>query len=171
MAALPPDELFLSNDAVGYAYFDRFANPGFASEASAHGASTTLTEVFMVPPGFSGEILDVQLGVVLPAVSASGFVSGTVDATLRINSVAVCSTNPSITMAGSAGQAYRVFTYGVSGVASGLVTSGIVNTASAAFVAGDQISIDMNARSTGSAAAGAAGKGLFISVKYRYKAR
>lgn len=172
MAAIPPDELFLTNDAAGYAYHTRFAFPGFVSEASAHGASTTLTEVFTVPNGYSGEITDVQIGVVLPAVSASGFVSGTVDATLRINSVAVCSTNPSIAMAGSAGQAYRAFTMSnLSGVASGIVTLGVVNTASAVFTAGDQISIDMNARSVGSAAAGAAGKGLYAVVKYRFKVR
>lgn len=164
------DALLLTNDAIGYQYQDRYSYFGFASEASAHGASTTLTTLFQVPDNFSGRILDVGLGVVLPAVSASGFVSGTIDATVRINSVAVCSTNPSIAMAGSAGQAYRVFTTGVSGIASGLVTSAVVNVASNALVDGDQIAVDMNARSVGSAAATAAGKGLAGYVKYRFKA-
>lgn len=163
------DQLVLSNDAVGYAYFDRHGNFGFASEASAHGASTTLTEVFMVPAGYSGEILDVGLGVVLPAVSASGFVSGTVDCTVRINSVAVCSTNPSIVMAGSAGQAARTNTYG--GGTTALGVSAIVNAASNAITAGDQIAVDINARSVGSAAAGAAGKGVYGWIKFRYKSR
>lgn len=169
MAAIPPDEIVLSNDAAGYRFDTKFIYQGFASESSAHGASTTLTEVFMVPNGYSGEITDIQLGVVLPAVSASGFVSGTVDATLRINSVAICSTNPSIAMAGSAGQAARTTTMGTGTV--GLITSGQVNTASASFVAGDQISVDMNARSVGSGAATAAGKGLFLAIKYRFKSR
>ncbi len=165
------DELQLTNDAQGYRYTDRFANFGFASESSAHGISTTLTEVFAVPAGFSGEILDVGIGVVLPGVSASGFISGQATATVRINSVAVCSTDPKIAQAGSAGQAYRVFTYGVSGIASGLVTSAVVNVASNALTQGDQVAVDMVAASGGSAAAGAAGKGLYGWVKYRYKSR
>ncbi|HEY6020243.1 MAG TPA: hypothetical protein VIY48_10165 [Candidatus Paceibacterota bacterium] len=165
------DSIFLTNDAAGYAYQDKTVFFGFTSEASAHGASTTLTQVFTVPAGLSGEITDVGIGVVLPAVSASGFVSGTVDATLRINSVAVCSTNPSIAMAGSAGQATRAATQFTSGTASGLITSAVVNAASNAFTAGDQIAVDMNARSVGSAAAGAAGKGLYGYVTFRYKSR
>lgn len=162
------DSNFLTNDAAGYSYFERIHQFGFASEASAHGASTTLTELFTVPPGYSGQIMDVQLGVVLPAVSASGFVSGTIDATLRINSVAVCSTVPAILMAGSAGQASATTTFGT-GITA-LITSGVVNVASNAITQGDRISIDMNARSVGSAAATAAGKGLFGYVRYRYKA-
>lgn len=162
------DAQFLTNDSPGYAFQDKYAFFGFASESSAHGASTTMTEVFMVPAGLSGTIQDVGLGVVLPAVSASGFVSGTTDVTVRINSVAVCSTNPSIALAGSAGQAARTTTFGVGTTA--IATSAVVNAASNAFSPGDFIAVDMNARSVGSAAAGAAGKGLYGYVKYRYKA-
>lgn len=161
------DQLFLSNDAAGYTYDTRLIFAGFAQDNSAHGASTTMTEVFMVPFGKSGEILDVMLGVELPAVSASGFVSGTTDVTVRINSVAVCSTNPSINMAGSAGQASATNTFGKN---TAIATSAVVNAASNAFVAGDYITVDMNARSVGSAAAGAAGKGLYAQIRYRYKA-
>jgi hypothetical protein len=166
------DQTFLTNDKAGYAYFTRHANFGFANEASAHGAAAiAVAEVFTVPGGFSGEIVDCQIGVVLPAVSASGFVSGTATAQVRINSNAIMSTQPAIAMAGSAGQAYRVATQFVSGIASGLVTSGIVNAASAAITAGDQISVDITANSAGSAAAGAAGKGFYGVITYRYKAQ
>lgn len=160
------DQLFLSNDAAGYTYDTRLIFFGFAQDNSAHGASTTMTEVFMVPFGKSGEILDVMLGVELPAVSASGFVSGTIDATVRINSVNICSTNPSINMAGSAGQASATTTFGKN---AGIATSAIINVASNAFNPGDFITVDMNARSVGSAAAGAAGKGLYGQIRYRYK--
>lgn len=170
MAVLPQDQLVLTNDSKGYAFNERIAFFGFANESSAHGAAAiTLAEVFTVP-AISGEITEVGIGVVLPAVSASGFVSGTTTATVRINSVAIMSTAPAIAMAGSAGQAYRVATAFTSGIASGLVTSGVVNAASAAFNAGDQISVDMTANSAGSAAAGAAGKGLYGYIKYRFKA-
>jgi hypothetical protein len=166
------DQTFLTNDAAGNAFFERHAFFGFANESSAHGAAgITVAEVFTVPGGLSGEIVDFQIGVVLPAVSASGFVSGTTTAQLRINSVAALSTQPAIALAGSAGQAYRVATQFTSGIASSLVTSGVVNAASAAINAGDQISVDMTANSAGSAAAGAAGKGLYGVITYRYKAR
>ena len=166
------DATFLTNDIAGYTYFERHANFGFANESSAHGATAiTLQEVFTVPGGYSGEIVYFQIGVVLPAVSASGFISGAATAQLRINSVAVLSTQPSIAQAGSAGQAYRVATQFTSGIASGLVTSGVVNTASAAIKAGDQISVDLTAASGGSAAAGAAGKGLYGVITYRFKSR
>lgn len=173
MAVIPQDQLVLNNDAKGYDFVDRFHFFGFASESSAHGAAAlAMVECFTVPPGYSGTIQDVGLGVVLPAVSASGFVSGTVTCTVRINSNAVCSTDPKIAMAGSAGQAYRVFTGGaVSGVASGLVTSAVVNAASNTINPGDQVAVDLTANSAGSAAAGAAGKGLYGYIRYRFKSR
>lgn len=166
--------LLLSNDStlgVGYHFDDRYVsfNP-LANETSVHGNSAAVVQVFTVPAGASGTIVDFQIGVVTAAISASGWVSGTVDVTPRINSFAVMSTVPAILMAGSTGQAGRVFT-GVSSVLNqALCTSGIVNAASNAFSADDQISYDYNARSVGSAAAGTSGKGLYAVLVARYNA-
>lgn len=160
------DRIFLSNDAVGGGidFNEATFYFGFASESSAAGtASATLVPLFVAPE--NGRIVDCFVGVVLPAVSASGFVSGTQEANVRINSVQILSTVPAINMAGSAGQAVRKSTNAGGGV------SAVVNWGSATFSAGDQISIDYNSRSVGSAAAGAAGKGLQVGVKVRYSAR
>ena len=168
--------VFLSNDSTisggGVQTDEEIFFFSFANESSALGganASATLVPVAIAKA--PGVISDVFVGVVLPPVSASGFVSGTVDAGVRINSAAVLSTNPAIAMAGSAGQAVRVATNTPPNAASGLITSAVVNVASAAFSTGDQISIDWNTRSVGSAAAGAAGKGLYLGVVVRYNAR
>ena len=162
------NRLLLSNDSTvsggGIQPDEEVLFFSWAGESSAHGTlSATL-----VPLGVAkanGVISDVFIGVVLPAVSASGFVSGTTEAQVNINSAAVCSTVPLINMAGSAGQAVRKSTNAGGG------TSAVVNVASATFSAGDQISIDYNSRSVGSAAAGAAGKGFFAAVVVRYAAR
>ena len=159
----------LSNSVAGITYEEEVFPFVFAGENSAHGASATLRSV-IGPMNRPGRILSLDLGVVAPAVSASGFVSGTVDADVRINSAGVCSTLPAIAMAGSAGQAVRVATNGPANAASGLVTAGVVNTASANFSAGDMISVNYNARSVGSAAAGAAGTGLYVGIRVRYTA-
>lgn len=171
-----PSRVLLSNDSTisggGIEYDEEVLYFSFANESSATGgagASATLVPVGIAKA--AGTIADVFVGVVLPPVSASGFVSGTTIVNARINSAAVCSTTPSIAMAGSAGQAVRVATNMPANAASGLVTSAVVNAASAAFSAGDQISIDWNTISVGSAAAGAAGKGLYVGVKLRYNAR
>jgi hypothetical protein len=108
--------------------------------------------------------LDVAIGVPVPAVSASGFVSGTVDAQVNINSAAVLSTLPAIAMVGSAGAVARKTTL------TGGGTSAVVNQNSCYFSAGDCISVDYNARSVGSAAATAAGTGLYVGVRVRYTA-
>lgn len=163
-----PNRLLLSNDSTvsggGIQPDEEVLFFTWANETSAHGTlSATLVPVGIAKA--NGVISDVFVGVVLPAVSASGFVSGTVDATVNINSAAVLSTAASILMAGSAGAAVRKASNNGGGV------SAVVNTASAAFSAGDQISIDYNSRSVGSAAAGAAGKGLYVGVTVRYAAR
>ncbi len=156
------DGVILSNDVAGYSYRDTRFEYAFVSETSVHGTSGTRYALGAWPSGFgSGKVVEFGLGVVAPATSASGFVSGTVDATLRINSVAVCSTVPAIAMAGSAGQSARITTNASTTIQQALATSGIVNTASAQVNPGDQISMDFNARSVGSAAAGAAGVGLY----------
>lgn len=168
------NRLFLSNDSTvsggGIQPDEEIFTFSFANESSVavHSAQTLL------PVGIAkaaGVISDVFVGVVLPAVSASGFVSGTVGVQANINSAAVCSTSAKINMAGSAGQAVRVATNMPSNAASGLVTSAVINTASAAFSAGDMISINLDTFSVGSAAAGAAGKGLYAGVVVRYNAR
>lgn len=159
--------IFLSNDSTittgGVQPDEEVFGFGQASETSALTGSATLVPLFIAKA--PGVISDVFVGVALPGVSASGWVSGTVDATVRINSAAVCSTNPSIAMAGSAGAATRKSTISGGGV------SAVVNVASAAFSAGDQISVDWNARSVGSAAATAAGQGFTGGVIVRYAAR
>lgn len=162
-----PSRIFLSNDGLpgvgGVTFDEEYFQFGQASETSALAGSASLVPLFIAKQ--NGVIADVVVGVALPGVSASGWVSGTVDATVRINSAAVCSTNPAINMAGSAGQATRKSTNSGGGV------SAVVNVASAAFSAGDQISVDWNARSVGSAAATAAGQGFTGGVIIRYAAR
>lgn len=155
-----PSNNFLSQDAAGFTYDEEIVMFAFANESSALTGSATLVPAKLTAR--AGRVVGAFIGVATPATSASGFVSGTVDAGVRINSAAVLSTNPSIVMAGSAGQAVRKSTNASGG------TSAVVNAASAAFVAGAQISIDWNARSVGSAAAGAAGTGLYVGVVLRY---
>jgi hypothetical protein len=160
------DRISLTNDAVdpsGFSYVEEVFTWNVASETSVMAASATLLPIAAMKA--NGRIVNAFIGLVTPPVSASGFVSGTVDATFRINSAEVLSTLPSIPMAGSAGAATRKSTNAGGGV------SAVVNTASASFSAGDQISFDYNARSVGSAAAGATSKGLYATVVVRYAAR
>lgn len=159
---------FLSNDSTasgGGIEYDESVFPFNAASESSVFANDALTLIPLTIAKANGRIVDVVVGVVLPPVSASGFVSGTVLADARINSALVCSTQPSITMAGSAGQAVRKSTLAGGGV------SAVVNAASAVFSAGDTISFDRSTLSVGSAAAGAAGKGFYGYVKVRYDAR
>ena len=156
--------LFLSNDVAGFSYTEESFVYSFANEASVHGNSAAVVSL-AGPMTRAGKVVEVAIGVVKPATSASGFVSGTTTAALRINSAAVCSTDPLIPMAGSAGQAIRQNTN-----ASGIGTSAVINPNSAAFAVGAQLAFDFNARSVGSAAAGAAGTGFYLNVKVRYAA-
>jgi hypothetical protein len=160
----PSALVFLSNDAAGYSFEEAEFTYDFASETSVHGNSAAVIGI-AGPMKRAGKIVDVAIGVVRPATSASGFVSGTVTATMRINSAAVCSTDPAIPMAGSAGQAVRVSTN-----SSTVATSAVVNAASAAFAQGAQLQFDYNARSVGSAAAGATGTGFSLTCRVRYDA-
>lgn len=156
-------ELFLSNDTAGYNYVEETFTYTFISETSVHGNSGTRYGLCGALPK-AGKVVDVAIGVVAPAVSASGFVSGTVGATLRINSAAVCATDPSIDMVGSAGAVARKSTNASGGV------SAVLTPASATFAKGDQLAFDYNARSVGSAAATSAGVGFGITVRVRYDA-
>tara|TARA_R110000868_G_scaffold4119_7_gene25019 strand:+ start:2717 stop:3199 length:483 start_codon:yes stop_codon:yes gene_type:complete len=156
-----PSNTFLSQDAAGVTYDEEVVIFAFAQESSALTGSAAASVPVKIAHR-AGRVVGCFIGVATPATSASGFVSGTVDAGVRINSAAVLSTNPSIVMAGSAAQAIRKSTNAGGGV------SAVVNAGSAAFVAGAQISVDWNARSVGSAAAGAAGSGLIVGVLLRY---
>lgn len=166
--------IFLSNDTAtsspniaGYQY-DEETFQISVNETSVHGGAnfSAITQGMFIAKA-NGTVVDVFLGVVNPALSASGFVSGTVNGTVRINSVDVCSTDPKIDMvATSAGVVRAATNKGSTGA-----TSAVVNAASAAFSTGDQICYEYNTRSVGSAAAGAAGKGLYLGVVVRYSAR
>lgn len=172
------DRIFLSNDNLtsaqvpGYQYHEEHRHWQQASETSALTGSATLVPVFIAPA--NGRIVDFYIGVVTPAVSASGFVSANVSADLRINSAAVCSTQPLIKgplgSAGAAGRQTTITTF-TSAAGKPSPVSAVVNVASAAFSAGDMISIDYNLQSAGSAAAGAAGTGFYAGIKVRYDAR
>jgi len=167
------DLLFLSNDTVGYNLTDaigtKFANP-FVNDTSALTGSAG-NVAFLGPMPLPGRVVDFGLAVFRPAISASGFVSGTVDATLRINSTAILSVNPSINMlttSAAIGAPYT--TQFAASYSAGQASAATINTNSAAFAKGDFISYDHNARSVGSAAAGAAGIGLRLYVVLRYNA-
>lgn len=160
-----PARIYLSNDADGQNFVEDEFHYSWVSETSAHGLSATLLSL-CGPMTADGEIVDVVLGVVRPALSASGFVSGTVDFDVKINSATCLSVLPAIAMVATSATAVRVNTNGTAAAA----TPATINTGSNRFSAGDQICVNYNARSVGSAAAGAAGIGLYAVVKVRYNA-
>jgi hypothetical protein len=157
----------LTNDIAGFEENDLIV--WFAvNAASVHGFSATHVALDNpVPVGRSAKVTDFQIGVGLPAVSAANFAAGDngVTAEPRVNSNAVLSTAPVIAIAGSAGQAARTTTWGVGTVA--LNTSGIVNAASNTLNGGDELTVTYNAKSAGSGAATAAGKGLYGYLRVR----
>ena len=157
------DRIMLTNDEVGSAFAEETFFFNFASETSALAASA-VTIPLCAPP-VAGQVVDVVLGVVRPALSASGFVSGTVDFDVKINSVTCLSTKPAIAMVATSALAVRTNTNDGAAAA----TKAVLN-ASNAFDANDQICVEYNARSVGSAAAGAAGVGLYAAIKVRYTA-
>lgn len=158
-----PANQFLSQDTAGFAFDEETLYFMTPLETSAHGISATGVPVGILRK--PGRIQNVFIGVGTPAVSASGFVSGTVDANVRLNSATICTTLPSINMVGSAGAAGRRNTL----VSASGVTPAVINPASNSAAAGTMISIDYNARSVGSAAAGAAGTGIYVGVVVRYE--
>lgn len=169
--------LLLSNDTVtapqgqGIVYDDDhiYCYP-FANATSAHGPAATSNAVVAGPMKQNGQIVDFAIGVTGIAISASGFVSANVSANVRINSVSCLSTIPALIgpVAGSATQFVKAQTNLCS---AGNGVSAIVNTASAAFSTGDYITMDYQALSAGSAAAGTAGTGLWARVTVRYNAQ
>jgi len=158
------DRLTLSNDSnTGYRLDEETFWFGLARETSAHTGSAQ--NVMLGVARASGRVVDFFFAVGNMALSASGFVSGNVSATLRINSVAVLSTPP--VLAGPVATSAAVVHLATN---KGGGTSAIVNSASGAFTPGDFFSIDYDLNSAGSAAAGSAGKGFIAGVTVRYSA-
>lgn len=168
------DRLMLSNDTVTAPQGQGIVNdirrifvPLLLNDTSIHGTAAVSLAAAAGPIDQNGRVVDFRIGVARVAVSASGFVSGTVSANLRINSVSCLSTLPGILgpVAGSATQAVRTASNLCS---AGNGTSAVVNTASANFSAGDTFQIDWTANSAGSAAATATGTGLYAEISVRY---
>lgn len=163
------DEFFLSNTTAGLDFNDRqFTFFKQDSETSVIAASST-NQPGVGPMDRNGRVIGLFIGVSRAALSASGFVSATIDADLRINSGAnIMTTKPSIVMlAASATVALqRVATNYVS--AHSAATAGVVNAASGVFSAGDMLEFDYNARSVGSAVPGLTQTGIYIGVTVRF---
>jgi hypothetical protein len=161
------DRILLSNDTHagngGIEYNDEVFFFSTVNESSIHGVGA----ITLQPIGIAkqnGRVVDFYIGVISPAVSASGFVSADISATVNINSATCLSTTPNIVGPILSTAIARKSTNAGGGV------SAVVNKASANFSTGDQISINWNASSTGSAAAGVTGKGFYAAVRVRYAA-
>ena len=137
-----------------YVAFQPFVN---ATSAATGSATLVLPTTGVVKA--SGEVCGFVINVNGPALSASGFVSATISANLRINSVSCLTVLPGVSgpASASAGFAFRTI-------------SGTVNPASARVNPGDQITLDYNCQSGGSAAAGAAAIGFSAFAIVRYDA-
>ncbi len=165
------DNIILSNDALGTEFFElRVAFQGAnvpIIETSAHGLSAS-GDIGLLPAPFTGRIVNYGYAVVAAAVSASGFVSGTVDAGVFINGNAIQSASGAINMANSASgvTASRTF-IDTATTSTALVNPPQLNPGSTSFNKGDMISFKFNARSVGSAAAGTAGAGFsgFVTLR------
>jgi|SRR5579871_6416512 len=169
------DRILLSNDSGssgGGIQNDEqmFFYTPMTSETSAATNATSAQLVPLFQAKAAGRVVDAFVGLAQTAVSASGFVSGTANANVRINSVGILSTQPAITMAAASAANNRSRSNN-SGTSLGTVTSAIVNQNSNTFAQGDQISIDYGFLSAGSAAAGQAATGIYVGVLVRYSAR
>ena len=169
------DRFLLSNDSLtsaqipGYQHDEEtfYAFP-LANESSVHPASANTLVPIGGPMKANGRVVDFFIGVVQPACSASGFVSGSISATLNINSATCMSTVPAVVAPALSANIVR----GATNLApNSAFISGVVNVNSANFSTGDQLSFNWTTQSGGSAAAGAAGKGLVVGMKVRYAAR
>ncbi len=163
------DKLFLSNDATrGYGFDVKYITfPILANESSAHVTSAnTLVPIWTAPT--NGRVVDFFIDTVNVALSASGFVSGSISADLRRNSGSVLSTTPGL--AGPVATSALVVRQCTLGPSAANLTSAVVNQASAAFSAGDQFALNWTMQSGASAAAGAAGKGFKATVVVRMAA-
>lgn len=157
------DRLILTNDSTkSYDYDEELFIGGFVNQTSAHGAAATTHQVVGVAKR-PGRIVDAFV-VATPGLSVSGFVSGTVSANVRINSVSALSTLPGIVMATSAGDYIQKAT---NKTANG-ATSAVVNSASANFSAGDVITVDFTTQSGNSGTIASVGQGMVVGVLVRY---
>lgn len=167
------DNILLSNDALGYEGYDQIIPLVGANapqiETSAHGLSASgIIGLFQAPR--AGRIVDYGYGVVQQVLSASGFLSGTVDAGVFINGTAAVSNSGAINMFSGSAAATRV-NVNASTTSTAFFNPPTINLASAAFNAGDQIGFQFNARSVGSGAAGRAGTGFYGFVRVRFSAQ
>jgi len=160
------DRLYLGNDSVtGYGFDVReITFPILANESSTHvGSANTLQALWTAPQG--GRVVDFYISVVNVALSASGFVSGTVSADLRKNSASVLSTVAAIT--GPVATSALVVRQCTLGPSAANIQSAVVNAASGSFAAGDQFSLNWTMQSGASAVPGSAGKGFVATMKVR----
>ena len=166
------DRIFLSNDSSGNAQtgagiWDDEQTFMFAiNETSVHGAASMSAATLgqFIAKG-NGRITDVFVGAPSVALSASGFVSGSLTAQVRINSAVVCATVPALNMKATSSV---IPDYTATNTGTGV--SAVLTAASAVFSTGNMISLDWNSFSAGSAAAGQAGKGLYVGIRVRYAA-
>ena len=168
------DRIFLSNDSSGNAvtgagiWDDEQTFMFSINETSVQGgAAMSAGNLGLFIAKQNGRITDVFVGAPSVALSASGFVSGTITAKVRINSATVCATVPAINMAAASAVLPN---YPSTNVGGTNCVSAVLTAASAAFSTGNAISIDWNTFSAGSAAAGQAGKGFYVGVRVRYAA-
>ena len=168
------DRIQLTNDSTssgGGIHADEqmfFYNPQ-VNETSAATAATSAQLIPLFIAKANGRVVDAFVAVAQTAVSASGFVSGTVLGNVRVNSATCLTTQPSIPMAAASAASNRSRTNNSTNSLAATV-SAVVNGASAAFSAGDQISIDYGVISAGSAAAGLAVTGVSVGVVVHYAA-
>lgn len=169
------DRLSLSNDTLtapqGQGIFydeDKYFVPLLLNDTSVHGTAAVTLVAAGGPVKQKGRVIDFRIGVARMAVSASGFISATVSANLRINSVSCLSTLPGVL--GPVLSAAALTRVNTNNCSAGNGTSAIINTASAAFSAGDTFQIDWTAGSAGSAAAAQTGTGLYAEITVRYGA-
>lgn len=168
------DRIFLSNDSTSsgggiHPHTEQFDYSPMVSETSAATAATSAQIVPLFVAKEAGRVTNAWIGVAQTAVSASGFVSGTVNMNVRINSAVILSTQAAIPMAAASAANNRSRTNN-STTSLAATVSAVVNAASASFVAGDMISIDYGVTSAGSAAAGLPVTGLNLAVNVRYNA-
>jgi len=163
------DKILLSNDAIrGYGFDVQYITlPILQNESSAHATSAnTLVPLFTLPG--NARIVDFFIDTVNVALSASGFVSGTISADLRRNSATVLSTVPAIT--GPVATSALVVRQCTLGPSAANIVSAVVNQASSLCSAGDQLAVNWTMQSGASAAPGSAGRGFKATVVLRYAA-
>lgn len=163
------DKLFLSNDAVrGYGFDVKYIPLAIlANESSAHATSAnTLVPIWTAPA--NGRVVDFFIDTVQVALSASGFVSGTISADLRRNSASVLSTVAAITgPVATSALCVRQCTLGPS---AANLQSAVVNGQSSLFSAGDQFAVNWTMQSGASAVPGSGGKGFKATLVVRMAA-